>query len=319
MGKFDSYAPPPIFLLEMNINHLKAFVETVESGSFSKAARALGISQPAVSFHINALEKELQSKLLERTGKQLVLTEAGKVLFKHALTIVREMERLEADMSSSAAEPAGKIRIAASSIPGEHILPKLLGPFRQSYPFIQISVEIADTSVATRKTVQAEVDIGFTGAPAEEGVIENHPLCPDELLLITPPQHPLAGRKSIKVEEIKGQDFIMREEGSGTRLRMIQSFSEVGISLGDLNVVMELGSTNAVINAVAASAGVSLVSQWALDCPLARGIIEASRIEGVNLSRNFYYITRKKTQPRQVEALVDFVERRKEGLRFPER
>jgi len=299
----------------MNLNNLKTFIEIVESGGFSSAARALGLSQPAVSLQVKALEREFGARLLERRGKNLGLTEAGRVLYRQALSVVEQARQLEEAMDQSAAEVRGLLRAAASTIPGEYILPTLLGPFKAEYPFVQIVLEVADSATVTRKIVSGEADIGCVGALPEDPQLESHPLCADRLLLITPPDHPLGGKKRVTSDDLAAAYFVLREEGSGTRRTMLAALAAMGLALADLNVVVELGSTNAVVNAVASGAGISLVSTWALDCVLQTRRVSAVRLPGEDFTRNFHYLTRKKPLSRQVKAFVDWLERNRPILK----
>ncbi len=293
----------------MNLSNLKTFIQIVESGSFSGAARALGLSQPAVSLQVKALEREFGAELMERRGKNLELTEAGRTLYREALELVEQARRLEDAMEQSAAEVRGTLRAAASTIPGEYILPALLGPFKTEYPFVRVVLEVADSASVARRTAAGEVDIGFTGALPDDPQLQSRPLCADRLVLITPPGHPLGQKKRLTPEDLAAADIVLREEGSGTRRTMLAALSAMGLGLTDLNVVVELGSTNAVVNAVASGAGISLVSAWALDCALETSRIMAVRLPGQDFIRQFYYMTRPKPLSRPVRALVDYLEK----------
>ncbi len=301
----------------MNLANLKTFIEIVESGGFSSAARALGLSQPAVSLQVKALEREFGAQLLERRGKNVELTEAGRILYRQALGLVEQAQKLEEAMEQSAAEVRGTLRAAASTIPGEYILPALLGPFKQAYPFVHVVLEVADSATVARKIATGECDIGFTGAPPDDPLLDSHPLCADRLLLIAPPSHALAARKRVNVDDLAAADFVLREEGSGTRRAMLAALGDMGLALPDLNVVVELGSSNAVVNAVASGVGVSLVSAWALDCALKTGSVKVVPLAGRDFTRQFYYLMRKKPPSRPVRAFVEFLEKNRPALRPP--
>ncbi len=298
----------------MNLSNLKTFIEIVESGSFSGAARALGLSQPAVSLQVKALEREFGAQLMERRGKTLTLTEAGRTLYRQALGLVEQARRLEEAMEQSAAEVRGTLRAGASTIPGDYILPAMLGPFKAEFPFVRVVLEVTDSAGVARKTAAGEVDIGFTGTMPDDPQLQSHTLCSDRLLLITPPGHALGRKKRPTEEDLAAADFILREEGSGTRRTMLAALSAMGLGLADLNVVVELGSTNAVVNAVASGAGISLVSAWALDCALETGSVQAVQLPGQDFTRQFYYVTRQKPLSRPVRALVDYLEKHRPVL-----
>ncbi len=300
--------------MNLNLANLKTFVEIIETGSFSGAARSLGLSQPAVSLQVKALERDVGAQLLERRGRRLELTEAGRVLHAQALGLVEAARRLEETMEQSAVEVRGLMRAAASTIPGEYILPALLGPFKAAYPFVQVTLEIADSATVARRTMSGEVDIGFAGALPDNPQLDASPLCADKLVLIIPPGHPLGARKRVSAESLASADLVLREEGSGTRRAMLAALADMGLNLPDLNVVVELGSTNAVVNAVASGAGVSLVSAWALDCPLRTGMVSAVHLPGERFRRQFYLLTRRKALSRPVQAFKDFLDQNRPSL-----
>ncbi|MHB8780424.1 MAG: selenium metabolism-associated LysR family transcriptional regulator [Candidatus Geothermincolia bacterium] len=291
----------------MNINNLQTFIEIVRAGSFSGAARRLGLSQPGVSFQIRALEREFGAQLLERRGKTIELTDAGKVLYDQALELVESAAKLRDAMDETSTEVRGTVHAAASTIPGEFILPRLASEFRKRHPFVQMIVEISDSRTAMEQTAAGTVDVAFCGAPAEMPQLESRPFYSDRLVMIAPPDHPLRG-KSAALDDLREMDLVMREEGSGTRRTILRSLAEGGLALADLHIALELGSTTAVINAVAAGAGVSLVSRWALDCPLSMGLVAEIPLAGIDLSRRFYYITRRRALPRQVRAFLELLE-----------
>lgn len=218
-------------------------------------------------------------------------------------------------MEQSAAEVRGTLRAAASTIPGEYILPALLGPFKAEYPFVQVILEVADSATVARKTAGGETDIGFVGALPDDPQLESRPFCSDRLVLITPPGNPLGAKKRITADDLAAADFVLREDGSGTRRTMLVALATMGLTLPDLSVVMELGSTNAVVNAVASGAGISLISVWALDWALRTGSVGAVRLTGQDFGRQFHYVTRRKPLSRPIKAFVDYLEKNRPSLK----
>ncbi|MCL6472291.1 MAG: LysR family transcriptional regulator [Firmicutes bacterium] len=292
----------------MNINQLKAFVSIVEKGTFSAAARGLGISQPAVSLQIQALEEFLGVDLLDRRTKKVQLTEAGKLFYPTALRIVAQVDSVQHQLEELGDQVKGRLTVGGSTIPGEYVLPKLLGRFKKEYPDVSITLKIADTVEITDQIVLGELQIGLIGAKPAAGQLSAQPFLNDELVFIVPMGHEFAGKRSISLDDLRKADFIMREHGSGTRQTIESHLFKQGLTLEDLNIVMELGSTEAVVNAVSAGLGVSFVSKWAAERSLKLGEISTVKLSGVALVRDLYLVVGKHAPTRSMQAFLSFVE-----------
>lgn len=293
----------------MNINQLKAFVSIVERGTFSAAARAVGVSQPAVSLQIQALEEYLGVDLLDRRTKKVQLTEAGRLFYPTALQIVTQMDNAHHELEELGESVKGRLAVGGSTIPGEYVLPKLLGRFKQEYPDVSISLKVADTGEITEQIISGELQLGLIGAKPGAGQLSARPFLHDELVFIVPTGHELSKKRAIILDDLKAVDFIIREKGSGTRQTIENHLAKQGLSVNDLNVVMELGSTEAVVNAVGAGLGVSMVSKWAAERSLKLGEISTVKLPGPALARDLYLVVSKHAPTRSTQAFLSFIEK----------
>lgn len=274
---------------KVNLDHARSFLEVIKRGSLSEAARTLRISQPAVSNQIKGLERELGAELLIRGERGVVsLTAAGEVFLAFAERVVTAHEEMLQRLSHIKEEASGELIIAASTTPGEFVLPQLLSDFRVRYPQVEAKVTIADTRDVVEKVLARECDIGFIGAPIERPRLTLVPLIKDEIVLAVYPDHPFAGREAIWLEELQGQRLILREEGSGTRHSLEQLLAEKGEKLPADNVVLVLGSTHAVIEAIQARLGIGFVSVFAVSRLQASGQLCTVPIAGFSLIRDLF-------------------------------
>jgi len=277
----------------MNTKSLLIFVEVADTGSFSAAARNLGLTQPAVSSQIRSLEKEFGNTLIDRSAGRSRLTEAGRSFLRHARAMLEMEGKLRHDMEDRRGEVSGPVSIAASNIPGEYIMPYILARFRDRHPLADPRLDIADSSGVLERVRGGEVDLGCVGFREEDARLRYGLLCEDRLVFIAPPRHPLAGRRDVKPADLKGVPFLFREEGSGTRSHMLRILSDLGLQ-GEADAAMVLGSTMAVIQSVAAGEGVSVVSMWAAAAYVRLGLVAAVEIKARNLRRDFHYVLLKR-------------------------
>lgn len=274
----------------LDISLLETFTLVADLGSFSEAARKLGLSQPAVSFKIKSLEKELAAPLIDRSHGKVVLTPAGRTAYQHARKLLADRDEMLADIPRITGEVAGHLLIGAGTIPGEYLLPPVISEFRTVYPLVTVSVAISDSRQITEKLKKEEIEMGFVGSPPGDPQVAERVFAGDQLVLITPPYHHLAGRGEVGLEKITAEVFVNRKAGSGTQKSVESALSARGIDPGKLQVAAELGSTRAVISAVQSGMGVSVVSNRAAVQPAEAGLISMLQIEGVDLAREFYAV-----------------------------
>lgn len=289
---------------------LQTFNTIVEKGSLTRAARELHLTQPAVSKQLRSLEKYYGAPLFRRTTRELELTEAGRIVYRHSRQVADLLNRSLTEVQRLNPGRRGEILIGASTIPGEYLVAGCLARFQQEHPGIRIRMEIGDTREIAEKVLGGQLELGITGARIGHKSLRHELLCRDELLVVVPAGHHLAGRGCISLEEFLQEPLIAREEGSGTRLTMEKILREQGLSPAKLRISLELGSTEAVLNAVAKSAGISLVSNLAVKAGDREGRIATLRIKKVPLQRDLLLVTRKNTPlNRNLQAFIDFLKR----------
>ena len=298
----------------MNTKSLRIFVEVANTGSFSAAPRNLGLTQPAVSFQIRTLEKDFGSTLIDRSTGQNRLTDAGRSFLKYARSILELEEEMREEMEGRRSEVAGPITIAASNIPGEYIMPHILAYYRESYPLTDPRLDIADSEKVLERVRAGEVDLGCVGLREEDARLRYGLLCEDRLVFIAPPDHPLAGRKDLQPADLEGVHFIWREKGSGTRSHMVRVLADLGLEVSDEGAP-RFGSTMAVIQAVAAGEGISIISLWAAETFIKQGMVAPLAVKAKDMRRDFHYVLlRRRPLSTAAEALLKTLEEERPGL-----
>jgi LysR family transcriptional regulator, low CO2-responsive transcriptional regulator len=277
----------------MNLDYLHTFLEVLKHGSFSKVARELGISQPAVSFQIQKLESELGISLLDRRQKRLHVTTAGRRLVEFAELVTSNQASLTRDLDALREEITGELRVGASTMPGEYLLPPLLGEFRKLHPGIRAQVTGADSGAVIAGIKSGDFELGFTGLEPHDRELASFRFASDEIVLIVYPEHPLAARREVKINEIESEPLIFRGADSGTQKSLKTRLSEAGYDIRRWEPAMVMGSTQAVINAVAARSGIAFVSNLAIASHLDAGTIRRVALSGIRIERDFYGIHRK--------------------------
>jgi DNA-binding transcriptional LysR family regulator len=273
----------------MNLVHLRTFVTIVEQGSLSAAARTLRISQPAVTKQVQRMESELGLSLLVRgPQREVELTPAGQRMLVFAQETLARFDAFREEMATLQAVGRGTLSLAASTIPGEYLLPGLLAAFRVEYPQVAVQMSIGDTDEVASRLLADEADVGVIGSAVAQPGLRLERLVSDQVVLIVPPGHAFAGRDEITVEELRGQPLILREEGSGTRRSVAEALASAGASLAPADVVLTLGSTQAIIQAVEQGLGLGFVSARACAQSEAAGRLARGQLAGIDLQRNLY-------------------------------
>ncbi|GGH43987.1 selenium metabolism-associated LysR family transcriptional regulator [Paenibacillus silvae] len=274
----------------MNFHQLHIFYTVAEKGSFSAAAQALHMTQPAVTMQIQSLEDYFGTKLLHRSTKKIELSEAGRTLLPHAKRSVELVRQTDEAMSAFTQKLQGRLQLGASLTIGEYVLPRMLGPFAKQYPDISIVMKVMNTTQIMDEILKHQLNFGLIEAPIHHPDMIVEPVMQDELKLIVPAGHDLAGRGKVNLEEVMNYPFVLREEGSGTRQVMEGQLQKKKIDPSDMNVVMELGSTGAVKSAVEAGVGITMLSPSSVQHELALGLVHMVDIRGLEFKRQFYAI-----------------------------
>ncbi|MGE6227318.1 selenium metabolism-associated LysR family transcriptional regulator [Paenibacillus chitinolyticus] len=276
--------------MALNFHQLHIFYTVAEKGSFSHAAQALHMTQPAVTMQVQSLEDHFGIKLFHRSTKKIELTEAGRTLIPYARKCVELIRETENAMTGFTAMAEGRLQLGASLTMGEYILPRLLGPFRKEYPNISVAMKVMNTTQILDEIFAHQLTFGLVEAPIQHPDVHTEAILSDELKLIVPAGHPLAEMETIRMEDVFRYPFVLREEGSGTRRVMEEELERAGIACSGMDIVMELGSTGAIKSAVEAGLGISILSQSSVKHEVRLGILKVKEIEGVSFSRSFYAI-----------------------------
>ena len=275
----------------MDIHVLDLFCRIVESGSFSKAADAVYLTQPTVSGHIKKLEEDVGVRLLDRLGHRATPTKAGDLLYRYAKRILTLRQEAQQALDEFKGGLKGELILGASSVPGGYLLPPLIGPFRARYPDISVVLKVSYSKEIIEAVIDGAYEVGAVGAQFDDGRLEYQTFSEDEMVLVVPPTHPWASRRSVKASELPSQPFLIRERGSGTRKILEQALEQRNLSISVFKVIGELGSNEAIRQAVKAGGGIAIISRLAVASDIKCRELNAIPVSGLKLTRAFYLIT----------------------------
>ncbi|OWA36895.1 LysR family transcriptional regulator [Saccharibacillus sp. O16] len=281
--------------MALNFHQLHIFYTVAEKGSFSAAAAAMHMTQPAVTMQIQTLEEYFGTKLLNRSTKKIELTESGRMLLPFARRSLELIRETEAEMARYTQKLEGRLQLGASNTIGEYVLPPLLVPFGRQHPDIAISLKVMNTTQILDEIAKHTLNFGLVEAPVVHPDIISESVMHDELRLIVPAHHALADRSSVTLEEASAYPFVLREEGSGTRQVMEEAWRTKGIDPRSLHTVMELGSTGAVKSAVEAGLGITMLSPSSVKHECALGLLRIVPISDASFKRQFYSVRLRST------------------------
>jgi len=295
--------------IDLSFRELEIFCKVVELESFSKAAEAVFLVQASVSERIASLEKKIGARLLDRLGRKVIPTVAGELFHKHATLLLEMKETAQSEIEKFLGLEQGEVFMGGSTIPGEYILPNLIGRFNQKYPHLSVKLTIADSSEIENQVLAGQLEIGVIGSKSSHPNILCQQLWKDELVLAVPVQHPWSRRKTVSLEELKETPFILREDGSGT-LKILETYlrdsGEDGTNA--LKTSARFGSSTAVKEGIKAGIGVSILSARAIDTELKAGLLKALKVKGLLMSRNFFLIRNKlRIASPSCQAMLDFL------------
>ncbi|USB34597.1 selenium metabolism-associated LysR family transcriptional regulator [Paenibacillus sp. YPG26] len=298
--------------MALNYHQLHIFYTVAEKGSFSAAAQALHMTQPAVTMQIQSLEDYFGTKLLVRSTKRIELSEAGRALMPYAERGIELMRETESAMARFTHMLEGRLQLGASLTIGEYVLPRLLGPFGQQYPHINIVLKVMNTAEILEQILHHQLSFGLVEAPVQHPDMVMEPVMQDELKLIVPAGHPLAEQREVHLQEVLEYPFVLREKGSGTRQVMEEELTRLRVDLELVKTVMDLGSTGAVKSAVEAGFGITMLSPSSVKHEVALGLLKVIDIKDASFKRNFYSIHLKSTLlPISAVTFLDFLRAQK--------
>ena len=269
----------------MDTKQLAAFCTVVERESFSRAAATLGVTQPAVSQQVRALEKRLGSQLLDRSGRRVVPTDAGTRLYRSAQRLLALEEQLLAELSRPAEGPlTGTLEIGASTGPAAIVIPLLLCEFQQANPELDIRLAVFDTQTVVSLVAERELELGIVGAARRRRSVEFEPFFSDDVILVCSPGHAFGGR-TIGMDELLEVPLVLMQEGAGVRQLLEDELRRRGHRLRDLRVQLVLGLQESVRSAVQAGYGATFISRRAVEADLAAGTLAEVHVDGLDLQR----------------------------------
>ena len=294
----------------MDIKQLATFVSVVDLKSFSKTAERLFLTQPTISAHITALEKELDTKLIIRTTKEVYPSEAGKILYDYARDILTRKDEAVSAIKSYAQEMQGNIHIAASTIPSQYILPSLIAAFRQKYPKVSFHILHCDSQEVVDKVLSHQADLGMTGTRLERSKCVYEYLADDRMVVIAPntPEYQKYKKQGFSAKDLLHLPLILREEGSGTRMETENILKKAGMRLEDLHIVAQMDDPESIKNSVSHGLGISVISQRAAQEYERFGVVLSFEFTDIDMDRRLYLVRHKSCHPASVaaRAFVDF-------------
>lgn len=291
----------------MDTRQLAAFCTVVERKSFSQAAAALGVTQPAVSLQVRSLEKRLGTQLLDRSGRRVEPTEDGLRLYRGARRLLAlEEELLDELKEGDSSVLAGRLEIGASTGPAGSLLAIQLCELQRRNPGLTVALTVFDTDTVIEKVGRRELELGVVGAQTKSRAVVFEPFLRDEVVLAVPAGHRFAGR-TVELDELLGEHLILMQEGAGVRRMIEDELRAVGRRLKDFDVHLELGLQESVKAAVLGGYGVTFISRTAIEAEIAAGTLGEARVAGLEPSRDFLLV-RAAGRPlsRAAEALLEF-------------
>ncbi|ABO50792.1 transcriptional regulator, LysR family [Desulforamulus reducens MI-1] len=291
----------------MNLSTLQTFIVVAEKKNLSLAAQEIHITQPAISKQLSVLEAYFGTALVERKGRGVSLTPAGELFYRHAREMLEQLNKAEREIRQMSGEIRGRMILWASTIPGHYILPPIIGTFKKEYPDVQTVLQIGDSKEAIRKLLEESAHLAAVGILPNNKRIEGIKFFSDELVVIAPTDHPFAELNEVPIEKLAKEPLVWRELGSGTRSVVETFLTKGGLSTDKLNIALELGSTGAIVTAVEAGAGVSVVSRWATLKEQALNKIATLKIKDLPMQRDLFLVyPRRKNRSPMIDAFIKY-------------
>lgn len=292
----------------MNVQQLRTFVTVVDHGSFSDAARVLGVSQPAVTMQMQSLESDVGATLLDRRYRRIDLTEAGRALLPHARRVLEQLDSARREIDALSGTVTGRLTIAASTTPGVYVIPRLLGAFLEANHEVGVTITVHDTAEVIEAVESGHADFGITGAVVRGARVTFEEVGRDELVLICPPEDHLASRVDVPLASLADRAWVLRESGSGTRQISERLIAEHGLDPEELRIAVELGTGEAIVSAVEGGLGIAILSRLVAAKAIELGTVKEVDALGLPAPRPFYAVLPKGTPTRAAAAFHEHLE-----------
>lgn len=274
--------------LMLNTHEMQVFLIAAETENFSEAGRRLNISQPAVSMQIRSLEQTLGTDLFHRSGRHISLTEAGHALVPMARDLVSRAIHIEEVMASMQGKVIGLLKLGCSTASGKYILPKIIARLRECHPAVDVVCHVNTRDLALQMLLEGRAHVAITSLREPSKDIEYRPFVQDHIVLIVSADHRWAKQGVIRPADLVGEEFILREEGSGTRETLKEGLTQHDLSLAHLNTVMVLGNSEAIAVAVREGIGVAFISALVAADEFRSGALVPVAVEGMPLTQTLY-------------------------------
>lgn len=299
-------SPGPIDLERaVTLRQLRTFKTVADVMSFSLAAHRLKLSQPSVSYQVKELEEALGLPLLDRLGKRVRLTEAGTLLYGYARRMLDTLDEATVAIEEMRGIKRGTLRVGASTTVGIYLLPAALGAFKKLHPGLVISLEIGTRARVTEQVLNNELDLAVVGPASKDPELAIIPFLSDELVVVAPAGHALAGKRGLTLKDLAREPFIMRESTSGSRWSLEKEARKAGAKLV---AAMELGSNGAIKHAVESGLGLAVISRYAIALELASRRLVELNVRGFPIRRDWHIVhLRRRKLPAPVHAFIDFL------------
>jgi DNA-binding transcriptional LysR family regulator len=289
----------------VTLRQLRTFKTVADLNSFSQAAQRLKLSQPSISYQVKELEHTLGVPLLDRLGKRVQLTEAGSLLYSYARRLLDVLDEATVAIEEMRGIQRGSLRVGASTTVGIYLLPAALGAFKKLHPGLVISLEIGTRARVQEQVLRNELDLAVVGPALKDPDLAIIPFLSDELVVIAPAGHALAGKRSLTLKDVAVAPFVMREAASGSRWSLEKAARKAGAKL---TVAMELGSNGAIKHAVESGLGLAVISRYACALEFSSGRLVELDVRGFPIRRDWHIVhLRRRKLPSSVTAFIDFL------------
>jgi DNA-binding transcriptional LysR family regulator len=275
--------------MHLTLRQLKVFEAVARHLNYTRAAEELHLTQPAVSMQVRQLEASLGVALFEQLGKRIHLTEAGQEVRGYARTVTQQLDELEAVLNRLKGLSGGRLRISVATT-ANYFIPTLLGAFSRRYPDVTVTLDVTNRETLLRQLAENTVDLVIMGQPPAEADVEAHAFLDNPLVVVAPPEHPLARKKRVPLTRLQDETFLVREPGSGTRIAMERFFNERGMRL---KTGMEVGSNEAIKQSVQAGLGLGLLSRTTVEQELALKRLVVLEVTDFPIMRHWYIVHRR--------------------------
>jgi DNA-binding transcriptional LysR family regulator len=275
--------------MHLTLRQLQCFSAVARNLSYTRAAEELHLTQPAVSMQIRQLEQQAGLPLTEQFGKRVHLTEAGEEVFRYARSILQQIDELDIVLDRIKGLSGGRLKIAAIAS-ANYFVPRLIGTFHERFPDVSVSMDVTNQTEVLRRVLENEVDMAIMGQPPKDSQVEAIPFMDNPLIIVASPEHRLARRKRIQLQELEQEEFLIREPGSGTRGAMERFFRQNKLKL---NTGMGMGSLSSIKQGVQANLGLGLLQRDAVQVELQLGKLVELKVKGLPIWRKWYVVLHK--------------------------